>query len=181
MQRQKQTESINSKKWLTSSNRYKYITSTRPKKKSCICVLIRFFMNYYFRRKVARVWHFSMTRLRMSMSLMIRSKRIPSMSQRIRTKIFRCLNTKMNFQIQVHYLDRCTFNLSYMQEWSVCLLRLVLVRSLKLSTHYFVPRNWMGLFRTVQFMASQQRQWMEGCPLRQITCKWLTSSTYVCK
>ena len=25
------------------------------------------------------------------------------------------------------------------------------------------------------------RQWMEGSPLRLITCKWLTSSTYVCK
>ena len=29
-------------------------------------------------------------------------------------------------------------------EWSGCVLRLVLVRSLKLSTHYSVPRNWMG-------------------------------------
>ena len=25
------------------------------------------------------------------------------------------------------------------------------------------------------------RQWMNGSPLLQITCKWLTSSTYVCK
>ena len=109
-------------------------------------------MNYYFRRKVARVWHFSMTKLRMSTSLMIRSTRIHSMSQRIRTKIFRCLNTKMNFQIQVHYLDKCIFILSYMYEWSGCVLRLVLftpppphsLRCRQRKTSKLLNGHWIG-------------------------------------
>ena len=30
------------------------------------------------------------------------------------------------------------------EEWSVCVFRLLLIRSLKLSTNYSEPRNWMG-------------------------------------
>ena len=77
-------------------------------------------------------------------------------------------------------------NNQVMECGGVC-VRLVLVRSLMLRTHSISCKNgWV----TTHFLQHNQglipsllkpRQWMEGSPLRQIPCKWLTSSTYVCK